>query len=174
MENQKQQLTDAAKIAQFRLSVIAPVIHGLYPDASRNAYYRRVTEKPLTLPDGSTFQYNPKTISKWVSLYQTGGIDALMPKERSDKGSTRVLPDTAIEEIYRLKEAFPRLNATQIHKQLVENSFIPATVNVCAVQRFIRNHDLKSARNPGKCGRRTHATCRTSQKTENAGAFTAS
>lgn len=74
MENQKQQLTDAAKIAQFRLSVIAPVIHGLYPDASRNAYYRRVTEKPLTLPDGSTFQYNPKTISKWVSLYQTGGI----------------------------------------------------------------------------------------------------
>ena len=44
MENQKQQLTDAAKIAQFRLSVIAPVIHGLYPDASRNAYYRRVTE----------------------------------------------------------------------------------------------------------------------------------
>ena len=148
MENQKQQLTDAAKIAQFRLSVIAPVIHGLYPDASRNAYYRRVTEKPLTLPDGSTFQYNPKTISKWVSLYQTGGIDALMPKERSDKGSTRVLPDTAIEEIYRLKEAFPRLNATQIHKQLVENSFIPATVNVCAVQRFIRNHDLKSARNP--------------------------
>lgn len=89
MENQKQQLTDAAKIAQFRLSVIAPVIHGLYPDASRNAYYRRVTEKPLTLPDGSTFQYNPKTISKWVSLYQTGGIDALMPKERSDKGSAR-------------------------------------------------------------------------------------
>ncbi len=149
MENQKQQLSNAAKIAQFRLALIAPVIHGLFPDASRNAYYRRITEKPLTLPDGSIFQYSPKTISKWVSLYQTGGIDALMPKERSDKGATRVLPDTAIEEIYRLKEAFPRLNATQIHKQLVENSFIPATVSVCAVQRFIRHNDLKSARNPG-------------------------
>ena len=85
MENQKQQLTDAAKIAQFRLSVIAPVIHGLYPDASRNAYYRRVTEKPLTLPDGSTFQYNPKTISKRVSPYQTGGGDAPVPKRRSGK-----------------------------------------------------------------------------------------
>ena len=149
MENQNQQLSNAAKIAQFRLALIAPVIHGLFPDASRNAYYRRITEKPLTLPDGSIFQYSPKTISKWVSLYQTGGIDALMPKERSDKGATRVLPDTAIEEIYRLKEAFPRLNATQIHKQLVENSFIPATVSVCAVQRFIRHNDLKSARNPG-------------------------
>ncbi len=148
MEKQKISLSDAAQTAQFRLALIAPVIHGLFPDASRNAYYRRVTENPLTLPDGSVFQYSPKTLSKWVSLYQTGGIDALMPKERSDKGSTRALPDTAIEEIFRLKEAFPRLNATQIHRQLVEASFIPATVSVCAVQRFIRHNDLKSARSP--------------------------
>lgn len=140
--------SDAAAVAQFRLALIAPAIHGLFPDASRNAYYQRVTEKPLTLPDGSVFQYSPKTLSKWASLYQNGGIDALMPRERSDKGSTRVLPDTAIEEIYRLKEAFPRLNATQIHRHLVEESFIPASVSVCAVQRFVKKHDLKSARNP--------------------------
>ncbi|MCD8082508.1 MAG: hypothetical protein LUE86_03000 [Clostridiales bacterium] len=56
-------LSDAAVIAQFRLAIIAPVIHDLYPDVSRNAYYRRITEKPLTLPDGSVFQYNPKTIN---------------------------------------------------------------------------------------------------------------
>ena len=148
MDNNPKNLSDAAAMAQFRLALIAPVIHGLYPDASRNAYYQRVTEKPLTLPDGSVFQYSPKTLSKWVSLYQNGGIDALMPKERSDKGSTRVLPDTAIEEIYLLKEAFPRLNATQIHKHLVETAFIPAAVSVCAVQRFVKNRDLKSARNP--------------------------
>ena len=106
MDNNPKNLSDAAAMAQFRLALIAPVIHGLYPDASRNAYYQRVTEKPLTLPDGSAFQYSPKTLSKWVSLYQNGGIDSLMPQERSDKGSTRVLPDTAIEEIYRLKETF--------------------------------------------------------------------
>ncbi|MCI7191468.1 MAG: hypothetical protein MR998_12695, partial [Lachnospiraceae bacterium] len=68
MENQKQHRSNATQLAQFRLALIAPVIHGLCPDASRNAYYRRITEKPLTLPDGSVFQYSPKTISKWVSL----------------------------------------------------------------------------------------------------------
>ena len=82
-----------------------------------------------------TFLYSPKTICKWTSLYQTGGIDALMPREHSDKGATRALPDTAVEEIHRLKETFPRLNATQIHRQLVEDSFIPSTVSVCTVQR---------------------------------------
>lgn len=148
MNNSQKTLSDTAAIAQFRLALIAPVLHGLYPDASRNAYYRRVTQDSLTLPDGSVVQYSYKTLSKWVSLYQNGGIEALMPKERSDKGSTRALTDTAIEEIYRLKREFPRLNATQIHRHLVEGSFLPHTVSVCAVQRFIRHNDLKSARNP--------------------------
>lgn len=148
MDINQKKLADAAEIAQFRLALIAPVIQGLYPDASRNAYYRRITENPVTLPDGSVFHYSPKTLSKWVSLYQNGGIDALMPRERSDKGSSRALPDTAIEEIFRLKDAFPRLNATQIHRHLVEEAFLPSTVSVCAVQRFVKKHDLKSARNP--------------------------
>ncbi len=141
-------LSLAAKTAQFRFALIAPVIQGLFPDASRAAYYKRVTAQPLTLPDGSTFRYNYKTLERWVSRYNAGGIDALMPKVRSDKGTSRALPDTAIEEIFRLKEAFPRLNATQIYNHLIQEAFLPTTVSVAAVQRFIRKNDLKSARNP--------------------------
>lgn len=141
-------LVEAAAIAQFRLAIIAPVIHELYPDSSRNAYYGRITEKPFTLPDGSIVRYSPNTISGWVSKYQRDGIDALMPTERSDKGATCALPDTAIEEIHQLKQAFPRLNATQIHRQLIEDSFIPATVSVCTVQRYIKYHDLKGTKAP--------------------------
>ncbi len=147
MQKNSHSHSQAVKTAQFRLALIAPVLNGLFPDASRNAYYQRVTQKPLTLPDGSACQYSYKTLAKWVSLYQSGGFDALMPRERADKGATRVLPDTAVEEIFRLKEQFPRLNATQIHRQLVRDSFIPASVSVCAVQRFVKNNDLKSARN---------------------------
>lgn len=137
-----------AEMAQFRFALIAPVIHGLFPDASRTAYYKRITEKPLKFPDGSLHELKYKTIEKWVSLYQRGGIDALMPGERSDKGSTRVLTDSAIEEIYRIKQAFPRLNATQIYAHLVEKGFLNASVSVDSVQRFIRHNDLKDARNP--------------------------
>lgn len=140
------ELAKAVGIAQFRFALVAPVIQGLFPDASRADYYRRVTEKPLTLPDGSTVQYSPKTVEKWVSVYNREGFDGLMPKTRSDKGSTRVLPDTAIERIYQLKKEFPRLNATQIHASLVKDGYIPAVVSVCAVQRFIRHNDLKGAR----------------------------
>ena len=36
MNSNSKNLSDAAAMAQFRLALIAPVIHGLYPDASRN------------------------------------------------------------------------------------------------------------------------------------------
>ena len=137
-----------AEVAQFRFALIAPVIQGLYPDASATAYYKRVTASPLTLPDGSTVTYSYKTLEKWKSQYSIGGLDALMPGTRSDKGIPRALNEDAIAEIYRIKEEHPRMNATQIYTHLVQESFIPATVSVDSVQRFIRHNDLKSARNP--------------------------
>ena len=146
--NQKQALDcDAAiKTAQFRFSLIAPLLQGLVPDESDTAYFMRITKQPLTLPDGRQVKYSWKTPQKWLYLYKKGGFDALLPKTRSDKGIPRALPDTAIEEIYRLKEKYPRLNATQIHIRLVQDAFIPASVSVDAVQRFIRNNGLKSSR----------------------------
>ena len=102
-------LAKSVQIAEFRFALIAPVIQGLFPDASRAEYYRRITEKPFTLPDGSIVKYKPKTIEKWASNYHRMGFDGLLPKERSDKGSTRVLPDVAIERIYQLKKDYPRL-----------------------------------------------------------------
>ena len=136
------------EVAHFRFALIAPVVQGLFPDPSAAAYYRRITENPIVMPNGSSFAYRPKTLEKWANQYKNGGMDALIPKERSDKGSTRTLPDVAIEEIYRLKEKYHRLNATQIHQLLIRDAYIPATVSVAAVQRFIKKHDLKSARNP--------------------------
>ena len=80
MNNQKEDIKRAAEVAQFRFGVIAPVVQDLYPDPSRTAYYKRVASSPFTLPDGSVVEYNYKTIEKWVSMYQRGGLEALMPQ----------------------------------------------------------------------------------------------
>ncbi len=128
MKNTKK-LTDdcdaAIKTAQFRFALIAPLVQGLVPDGSDTAYFMRITKDPLTLPDGRCVKYSWKTPQKWHYLYKKGGFDALLPKTRSDKGIPRALPDTAIEEIYRLKEKYPRLNATQIHIRLVQDRLYP-------------------------------------------------
>ena len=148
MSKDTETMKHAAEVAQFRFALIAPVIQGLFPDASATAYYKRVTAAPLTLPDGSSVTYSYKTLEKWKSQYSLGGLDALMPNVRADKGCSRALNDEAIAEIYRIRMEHPRMNATQIYEHLVRESFIPAKVSVDSVQRFIRHNDLKSARDP--------------------------
>lgn len=110
-----------------------------------------------------------------------------MPVAMADKGTSRSLNDEAVAEIYRIKKEYPRMNATQIHERPVQESFIPATVSVDSVQRFIRHNDLKQ---PGiqtsatakptkrihsaRSGRQISAICHTSRKTARPDGSTAS
>jgi len=132
------------ELAYFRFALIAPVIQGTYNDVSIAAYCRRVTENSITRPDGTSFQYKPATLERWVTLYKAGGMDALIPRDRSDKGSVRSLSDECIVEIHRLKEKFPRLDAVQIHIRLVQDGLLPATVSPRTIQRFIKANGLQS------------------------------
>ena len=138
------------EMAYFRFALIAPVIQGVFNDASIKAYCRRVTENPIARPDGALFQYKPTTLERWVTLYKSGGMDALLPKERSDKGSVRSLSDECTEEIRRIKEKFPKLDAIQIHVRLVQDGLIPATVSPRTIQRFIKARGLKPSAASGQ------------------------
>lgn len=75
---------------------------------------------------------------------------------RSDKGISRALNDEAVAEIYRSKKEQLRMNATQIYENLVWESFLPASVSVDSVQRFIRHNDLKSTRDPNLRNRKAY------------------
>lgn len=153
----KHQFNDksAIEMAYFRFSLIAPVIQGVFTEPSKTAYYRRITENELTLPDGRTMRYNPKTLEKWEEYYRKLGMDGLMPKQRRDAGTPRVLNPRAISEIYRLKEQFPRINATLIYNKLIEDGFInQSDVSLSSVQRFIKHNDLRTAVNPNQKDRK--------------------
>ena len=58
----KNKFSDNAAIdmAHFRFSLIAPVIQGTFTDPTKTAYYRRVTEKSFTLPNGKVMSITAK------------------------------------------------------------------------------------------------------------------
>ena len=76
-------------------------------------------------------------------------MHTLLKTPLEEKSFEGTLPDAMLAELRAAwyERDFPRLNATQIYRQLVEEGFIPATASVCAVQRYIKHNDLKSARN---------------------------
>jgi transposase InsO family protein len=71
-------------------------------------------------------------------------MDALVPRERSDKGSVKSLSEDCIREIHTIREKYPRLDAVQIHLRLVHDGFLPATVSPRTIQRFIKAQGLKT------------------------------
>lgn len=152
--NQKQ-INNAIATASLRLAVIQPAFNSTFPDISKQAYYARIAEKPLKFPDGREVKYSPGTYSCWESAYRKGGFDALIPKQRADKGHCRRLDADAISKIYELREKFPRLSASGIRSKMIADGIINASdASVTTFQRFIRKNNLKGASSPGRKDRR--------------------
>ena len=40
-------------------------------------------------------EVSDRTLRRWILAYKTGGFDALVPKERKDKGSSKAIPPEA-------------------------------------------------------------------------------
>ena len=136
--------------ASIRLALIQPAYNETYPDASKRAYFCRITEKPIKMPDGREIRYSPGTLACWESDYRRGGFDALIPKSRCDAGKSRRLDDDAIAAIYRIREEFPKINAKEIHLKLISDGIInQKDVSLSTVQRYVKNHNLKGAACPG-------------------------
>ena len=146
---------DAVAVAGIRLSVIQPAFNGTFPDRNKKAYYDRIAREPLKLPDGREVRYSPGTYACWESDYRKGGFDALMPRERADKGRSRKLDADAIAKIYELREKYPRLSAAGIRDKMIADGLINAVdVSVTTFQRFIKKNNLKGACAPGLKDRR--------------------
>ena len=133
--------------AMQKFGLIAPAVYRTHRESSNAAYFKAIAAERIILDNGKTAYVNWKTLERWYYLYMKSGYGALETHERLDKGTSRILNDAAIEEIYRLKEEFPRINATQVHKRLVTNGFIPKC-DVSVVQRFMKKRDLKCVCNP--------------------------
>ena len=120
MEKDKQQ-----SIALMRYGAIAPVIPGLPEDySSLSAYFREVSQNGIVHPTGEIRNYAPATIEKWLLDYRKGGFDALIPKSRSDCGTSRKIDADLKEQILYLRNNYPRLSASAIFRQLQDNGSI--------------------------------------------------
>ena len=139
---------DPMEYAQFKFALIAPIVQKLFTESSVRAYCKRVTEKPLLLPNGEFKTFQPDTVAKWAWSYREGGFDALVRAPRVDKGGNRSLTAEAIAQIYFLREKYPKLNATMIYNMLVQDGFVDATTSVRTIQRFLRNYNIMGALNP--------------------------
>ncbi len=123
-------------IALKRFSLIAPVLNGQVN--SQLKYFEELCSNPIELPHYGVKSYSPKTLAKWLSDYRHGGLDALKPGYRSDRGQSRKISSDLIEKIVEKKQQLPRANNRIIYEELVKDGVIlPNLLSQSTYYRFL-------------------------------------
>lgn len=129
-------------IALKRFSLISPVINRQVEN--HMAYYVEATKEPVEMPYYGIKRYSPKTLESWYCDYMKGGIDALKPSPRGDKGNFRRIDANLSKIILGLKLKYPKAPATVIYETLVKEQIIDTKeVSSSTVYRFLKNISVK-------------------------------
>jgi hypothetical protein len=137
MEDNKQQ-----DIALFRYGIIAPVLNE--NRMSKRAYFKRITKKEFDVPHLGKKRYKTGALKSWLRDYRNGGFEALKPKVRSDKGSSRKIDECLAQIIKNRVEINPFLSPAGIYRLLIsEGDIRPDWVGEATVRKYIKDNNLK-------------------------------
>lgn len=139
MEEKKQQ-----DIALFKYGLISPVLHETR--ANKMEYFRQMSKKEFDIPHIGKRRCKVGTIKSWLRAYRSGGFDALKPKIRADKGTSRKIDDELAKIIKERVESFGCLSSAAIFRLLIsEGDIKPDQVTEGTVRKYISDNKLKIA-----------------------------
>lgn len=77
--------------ALFRLTVLGPLAsRGEIKRGDATHIIRRLAAESYNIPGSRQTHLSEETIARWHTLWKRGGIEALNPKVRADKGTTQL------------------------------------------------------------------------------------
>ena len=136
-------------MALFRYGLIAPLVAETYPQTSKEAYYRDVSSKEYTLPNGDTTTFNATTIKKWFIQYKKYGLEGITPSTRIDAGRSRKLEESVIDKIREYRTLMPYITARKIYDRLIEEGHINYTeVSIDTIYRYLRTNSALTIAKP--------------------------
>jgi len=137
------------EIALAKFSIISPLVNNRDNYYSDNDFFT-IASKQEIIVCGTKRTFAPTTIQRWYYDYKKGGFDALIPKNRIDKGRRRVIDEDLIAEIRKEITSHPRKGAKQIY---LENNFVGkcsySTVNriyqslKADLEKYVPNKDMR-------------------------------
>lgn len=95
--------------ALFRYGVIAPLVEGdEFARGDTTRLIEAVVEQTHHLPGTGPVRVKERTVYDWLRRYRHGGIEALRPKVRKDRGRPRVLDQQVIARAIQLRMESPK------------------------------------------------------------------
>lgn len=127
------------EIALFRYSIIAPVLSGNVK--GQMEYFRQTAKKEHDVPHCGKRIYLPQTFKKWLKTFRRHGFDALLPKQRDDKGQSRKIDELLKKSISDSLTNNPFLSGSALYRLLVSQNVIG--ISEGTLRKFIKDNQLR-------------------------------
>jgi putative transposase len=138
------------EIALFRFGVIGDLVH--LPPGSKGLY-ARLREKAdidYKIPGSLRVRVAPETIRFWLRAYRKGGLDALQPRVRVDRGQSHALPREIADLLLAIKDENRDLSVQLVIREALATGKVPAGLPLApsTVHRLLSRSGLM-AKEPG-------------------------
>ena len=99
---------DAIQLALFRYGVIGPLVEREdFVSGEVVQLVQEIAERTHYRPGQGPMRVRERTLYDWMKRFREGGIEALRPRLRKDRGHRRVLDDDGLERAVQLRKEVP-------------------------------------------------------------------
>jgi putative transposase len=135
----------AEEVAVFRHGIVSALAlrHGLAHGELADAL-RRISGESYRPPDSPrTRRFSVSTLERWLYLYKKGGLEALRPSPRSDRGRGRDLGPELRELLLDIRREFPTASVPLIRTTLsADGRLDPEKVSAATIRRLFWQEGL--------------------------------
>jgi len=136
----------AFQVALFRYGVVAPLVEqvaeGTRPsvqDVARQEHY---------LPGKGPVRVSERTVYAWLAAFKKGGVEALRPAHRKDKGQSRAVEPRVLQRAVRLRQEQRRRTTRTLLDILVREGTVqePVPFHRATLDRWLRRRGASRKR----------------------------
>jgi len=150
----------AEAVAVFRAQIIGPALARPLSRGELAALLRELASEEYVPPGAKRrHRFGSSTLERWYYAYRRGGLAALRPRPRKDRGRGQKLPPALRDLLLDIRREQPAASVPTILLQLqLAGRLTPGTVTAATVRRLFREHgldrvSLKHAAQAGERGR---------------------
>lgn len=134
-ESQREERRQA--VLEFRYGVVAELANPYLDHGALKDAIREKSRRTYDIPYSRKTTITEACIRKWLAAYRKHGREGLMPKVRSDHGTSRKL---SLEEQAAFLEALakqPTLTAGAVYRRLLDNGTIQTRISSSSLSRIV-------------------------------------
>jgi transposase InsO family protein len=137
----------AEAIALYRSEIIGAVARRELQHGQLSEALTELSKQRFVHPfEQTTRSYSVSTLQRWVNAFKQGGLQALVPRCRSDKGRARQLTEAQRQLLLEIRREYPQTPATVVLRTLVADGRLDkGQVSLTTLRRLYRQHGLDTA-----------------------------